>query len=133
MIKKSYPPLPAETEQLASEVVDAAYTVHKTMGPGLLESVYETCLARELTLRGIVVQRQVAVALEYKGEALPAHLRLDMLVGEQVILELKCVREIEKVHQAQILSYLKLASKRLGFLLNFHVAYMKDGIHRFIL
>ena len=131
-MKKSYPPIPAETERIASELIDAAVTVHRTMGPGLLESVYEACLIRELSLRSIAVQRQVPVPLEYKGEVLPSQLRLDLLVENSIIVELKCVHELEKIHDAQLLSYLKLASKRLGFLLNFHVGYMKDGIRRLI-
>lgn len=131
-MKKSYPPIPAETERIASELIDAAVTVHRTMGPGLLESVYEACLIRELSLRSIDVQRQVPVPLEYKGEVLPSQLRLDLLVENSIIVELKCVHELEKIHEAQLLSYLRLASKRLGFLLNFHVGYMKDGIRRLI-
>lgn len=129
---KYYPPLPVEMERIATELIDAAVTVHRTMGPGLLESVYEACLIRELRLRSIEVQRQVPVSLVYKGEVLPSPLRLDLLVENSIIIELKCVTELEKIHEAQLLSYMKIASKRLGFLLNFHVAYMKDGIRRFI-
>jgi GxxExxY protein len=126
-------PLPAETEQLASQIVDACIVVHRMMGPGLLESVYEECLCRELTLRDISFKRQVSVPLQYKGIELPAILRLDLMVEEQIILELKCITAFEPVHTAQLLSYMRLASKRLGFLLNFHVAYMKAGIRRLIL
>lgn len=132
-MKKSYAPLPSGTERLAREIVDACYVVHHEMGPGLLESIYEECLHYELTSRKLAVQRQVQVPLQFKGNRLPATLRLDLMVEDTVILELKCVRAFEPVHTAQLLSYLRLTSKRLGFLLNFHVASFSSGIKRLIL
>lgn len=115
-MKRSFSPLPDKTERLASQIVDACYTVHREMGPGLLESVYEDCLCREFNLRRIPYGRQVPVPLKYKGAEISSPLRLDILVDDAVILELKCVHAFEPVHAAQILSYLRLASKPLGFL-----------------
>ena len=103
------------------------------MGPGLLESVYEECLCRELAQRDISFARQVNVPLRYKGSDLATRLRLDLLVDDSIIVELKCVQAFEPVHAAQLLSYLKLASKPLGFLLNFHVANIGYGIKRYIM
>ncbi len=132
-MKKFYSPLPAELERLAAEIVDACYTVHCEMGPGLLESVYEACLCRELEIRSIPLKRQVPITLTYKSVDLAAKLRLDIVVADSIVLELKCVRTFEPIHTAQLLSYLRLTSKPLGFLLNFHVVNIKHGIRRYVM
>lgn len=113
--------------------MDAAYAVHKALGPGLLESVYELCLAHEVTKRGMMVERQLALSVVYDGIPLDGGLRLDMLVQECVIVEIKAVETILPVHKAQLLTYLKLSGYRLGLLVNFNVPLIKDGISRIIL
>ncbi|HJV90239.1 MAG TPA: GxxExxY protein [Holophagaceae bacterium] len=120
-------------EELAATIVDSAIKVHRSLGPGLLENVYEVCLIRELTTRGLKVQRQVSLPVFYEGLELDAGLRLDLLVEGDVVIELKAVEAILPVHHAQLLTYLKLADKRLGFLINFNSPVLKDGIHRRIL
>lgn len=122
-----------ELDALARIVVDAAFKVHKTLGPGLLESVYELCLAHELTKRGVEVARQVPVPILYDGERLEAGLRLDLLVGRAIVVEVKAVEKDLPVFKAQLLTYLKLTGKRLGFLINFNVPIIKDGIRRLAL
>lgn len=124
--------LTPELEAIATQIVDAAFKVHSTLGPGLLESVYETCLAHELTKRGFKVQRQVVVPLIYDGVKLDAGLRLDLLVEDQIIIELKAVEKMIPIFEAQVLTYLKLSGKRLAFLINFNVPVIKQGIKRFI-
>ena len=118
--------------QLSGEILDAAITVHKEIGPGLLESVYELCLVRELQLRNIYVEHQVPVPLFYKGEVLNKDFRIDILVEHEIIIELKAVEFIIPVHEAQIISYLKLTNKRLGFLINFNVQLLKEGFKRYV-
>ena len=122
----------AEFEQggLTESIIGAAIEVHSVLGPGLLESVYQQALQRELTLRAIPFSGQIEVPLTYKGEALPASLRLDLLVDSRVVVEIKSVASIEPVHVAQLLTYLKLARVRTGLLLNFNVVRLKDGIKR---
>jgi GxxExxY protein len=121
-----------EYNRLAKQIVDSSYHVHLEMGPGLLESVYEFCLADELRSRGIFVQEQVCIPLVYKGRNLNKDFRLDLLVEKEIIIELKAAEYILPVHEAQIISYLKLADKRLGFLINFNVQLIKDGLRRFV-
>ena len=121
-----------ELNILSSQIVDACVNVHKEMGPGLMESVYEYCLLKEFELRGIDAKNQVSVPLFYRGELLTKDYRIDILVEDEIVLELKSVDIILPVHEAQIISYLKLADKRLGFLLNFNVDLMKNGIKRFV-
>jgi len=118
--------------EISKIIVDACYSVHKEMGPGLLESVYEFCLLKELSLQGVYVQSQVSIPLIYKGFELSKDFRIDILVENEIILELKAVDLIIPVHKAQIISYLKLADKRLGFLINFNVPLIKDGIQRIV-
>ncbi len=118
--------------RLSGQILDAAITVHKEMGPGLLESVYELCLLKELQYRNVFVEHQVAVPLFYKGEDLKKDFRLDLLVSKQIIIELKAVDYILSVHEAQIISYLKLTNMKLGFLINFNVPLLKDGFKRFV-
>lgn len=125
-----YAPLPDHLQDLARVVVDGAFRVHTALGPGLLESVYEACLVHELDKRGIPVQRQVPMPVHYDGLRFDAGFRLDLLVDQQLIVELKAVEQVLPVHQAQLLTYLKLADLRLGLLLNFNVARIKDGITR---
>lgn len=117
---------------LSKEILDAAITVHKEMGPGLMESVYELCMLKELQLRDIFVQNQVPIPLLYKGEQLNKDFRIDLMVENEIVIELKAVDILLPVHDAQIISYLKMANKNLGFLINFNVTLLKDGFHRFV-
>ena len=119
-------------EELTYEIRGAAMEVHRELGPGLLESVYERCLCHELKLRNIAFQSQLTLPLRYKGDVLESGLRIDVLVAGRVVLELKSVDKLLPVHDAQILTYLKLAKKRLGLLINFNVPLIKDGIRRFV-
>jgi GxxExxY protein len=126
-------PLSNEEERIAKSIVNAAFTVHKALGPGLLESIYEVCFCHELTKLGLSCRRQVALPIVYDGIRFDEGLRLDVLVNELVICELKAVVEMNPVLMAQLMSQLKLANKRLGFLINFNVAMIKSGIKRVIL
>ncbi len=128
-----FKPLSKREEEIAKIIVDAAYCVHKKLGPGLLEKVYEACFCYELTKRYISYRRQVEVPIVYDGITLEEGLRLDVLVEDLIICELKAVDNMNPVWDAQILSHLKMTSKRLGFLINFNERYIKDGIKRFIL
>jgi GxxExxY protein len=125
--------IPAETDQLASACVDSALKVHRALGPGLLEQVYERCLVYELKKREIACVRQLAVPIYYEGMKLDSDLRIDVLVGDRVVVELKAVEAVLPVHRAQVLTYLKLTGHRLGLLINFNVPVIKDGIHRIAL
>jgi GxxExxY protein len=129
----SFTPLSDHEEGIAQKIVDAAYTVHKTLGPGLLERVYEVCFCHELSNRGLAYQRQVDIPIVYDGIVFDEGLRLDVFVEELIICELKAVDEMNPLWEAQLLSYLKLTGKRLGFLINFNVAIIKKGIKRIIL
>ena len=121
-------------EELTEKVIGAAIEVHRALGPGLLESAYEECLCRELDLRGLAFQRQVPLPVEYKGVKLDCGYRLDLVVQEAVILELKCVDHILPVHEAQLFTYLKLTGKRIGLIINFNVAVLvRGGIVRKVL
>lgn len=131
-IRKSYLALSQREEELGRAVVDCAYKVHKSLGPGLLERVYEICFCIELEKKGIVYKRQTDVPIVYDGITLNEYLRLDVLVEDTVICELKSA-EYNPVWDAQLLSYLKIVNKRLGFLINFNVPYIREGIRRFIL
>ncbi len=126
-------PLPLGHEKIAKIIVDSAFAVHKTLGPGLLENVYEPCFCHELGKRGATFQRQVAVPIVYDGIKFGEALRLDVLVENLVICELKVVDALMPVHLSQLLTYLKLTEKRLGFLINFNVTVVKYGIKRVIL
>jgi len=126
-------PIPAGVEEIARQVVDAPFNVHKILGPGLLESVYETCLDYELTKRRIPFRRQVVVPILYDGVTLDADLRIDLLVADCLIVEIKAVEREHPVHVAQLLTYLKLTGHRLGLLLNFNVPLIKNGIKRVVL
>ena len=118
--------------EISAQVVDACYHLHKELGPGLFESVYEVCLTQELTSRGLIAERQVSIPINYKGMKFEEGFRADILVNNAVILELKSVSKLSLVHKKQLLTYLKLSDKNLGLLLNFGAHLMKDGIHRII-
>jgi GxxExxY protein len=118
--------------QLSSIILDAAIVVHKEMGPGLLEGVYQHCMIKELRTRQLNINTMVPVPLHYKGEALNKDYVIDILVEDEIILELKAIEGILAVHEAQIISYLKLANKRLGFMINFNVPLLKQGFKRYV-
>ena len=120
-------------EMVATNIVDAAYSVHKALRPGLLEKIYEACFCHELTKRGITYQRQVDIPVEYDGIIFDEGLRLDVIVEDLIICEIKAVDKINPVYEAQLLSYLRLTGKRIGFLINFNVPVIKNGIKRIIL
>jgi GxxExxY protein len=124
--------IPEQTEAVASAVIDAAMAVHRALGPGLLELVYEVCLCHELSKRGVAFQRQVAFQVEYGGVRLDAGLKLDVWVEQVVIVKLKSVERMIPLYEAQLLTYLKLTGNRLGLLLNFNVPLLKDGIKRLV-
>ena len=125
--------LPEDIDTVARSTVDCAFRVHQQLGPGLLESVYEVCLAHELTKAGLRFERQLALPVVYDGLKLEAGLRLDFLIENMLVVELKAVEQLLPVHQAQVLTYLKLSSKRLGLLINFNTPLFKDGIRRLAL
>jgi GxxExxY protein len=122
-----------EMDQTARRIVDAAFKVHSTLGPGLLETVYEICLSHELDRRGLKVARQRTLPIEYDGIRIESGFRLDLLVEDRVIVEIKTVEALMPVHHAQLLTYLKLTGLRLGLLINFNVPMIKDGIKRIVL
>jgi len=117
---------------LSSKIIGAAIEVHKALGPGLLESAYEECLCHELHLRGLSFERQIPLPIVYKGVKLDCGYRLDIIVENAIILELKSCEKIEPIHQAQLLTYLKLTGHNLGLLLNFNTPIMRDGIVRIV-
>lgn len=118
---------------LSKEIIGAAIEVHRQLGPGLLESAYESCLAHELTLRQIPFERQKPLPIVYKDTKLDVGYRLDLLVDDLVIVELKAIDKLLPIHEAQIITYLKLTNRKLGLLLNFNVRMMKNGIKRVVL
>jgi GxxExxY protein len=122
-----------QEEYLAKQIVDIAFKIHKALGPGLLESVYAKCFCYELFIRKINYQQQKEVPIEYETITIDGGLRLDLLIEDLIVVELKAQENFHPVWEAQILSYLKLTGKRLGFLINFHVPLVKDGIKRMIL
>jgi len=122
----------AREEVIGKAVLDAAIRVHSELGPGLLESTYEVCLFQELLSRGFRLERQVNLPVRYRGIRIDAGYRLDLLIEQLVVVELKVVDRFRQVHLAQVLSYLKLGNFTLGYLLNFNVAHMRDGIRRVV-
>jgi GxxExxY protein len=124
-------PMP-RVNQVSGAVVSAAMRVHSLLGPGLLESAYQACLAQELRKRGLMVEMQVGLPVVYEGEKLDLGYRIDLLVEDLVIVEIKCVEAIHPVHEAQLLSYLRLSGKNVGLLINFHVARLREGIKRMV-
>jgi GxxExxY protein len=129
-MRKRKEPIPEKTNRLSSVIVDSALTVHRTLGPGLLERVYEQCMIHELTLRGIKIESQVHLPVDYKGLRIAEALRIDILVEGLIVIEVKAVEAILPVHEAQLLTYLKLSNHRLGLLINFNSPLIKDGIKR---
>jgi GxxExxY protein len=125
--------LPEGVNRISGAVVDCAISVHRELGPGLLESVYELCLARELLGRGLLAERQVSLPVVYKGELLEGGLRLDLLVERAVVVEIKAADRVLPIHRAQMLTYLRLGRFRVGLLINFNSAPLKDGIQRIVL
>ena len=121
-----------DVDLLVDEVLDGAFEVHRTLGPGLLESVYEMALMQELRSRGLKVRRQIPIPISYKGEKLDIGFRIDLLVEDCLLVELKSVEQIHIVHRRQVLTYLRVLDYRIGLLLNFGAAWMKDGIVRII-
>lgn len=121
-----------EYDSISGEIIDACISVHRIMGPGLLESVYEKCLMKEFELRGVKAVSQATVPLIYKGFELSKEFKIDILVENEIILELKSVEAMLPVFEAQLISYLRLNNKKLGFLINFNVPLVKSGIKRYV-
>lgn len=126
-------PIAEDVEKVASDVIEAAFRVHRALGPGLLESVYEACLCYELSKLKVPFQHQVDLPVQYESVRLESGLRIDLLVGDCVVVELKAVEKILPLHKAQLLTYLKLTNNRLGLLINFNTQLLKDGIDRVVL
>ncbi|MEW6609153.1 MAG: GxxExxY protein [bacterium] len=121
-----------EINQITEKIIGAAIEIHKTLGAGLLESAYEECLCYELSILGLHFKRQVELPVRYKGVRLDCGYRLDLLVEEEVVVELKTVEQLLPIHEAQLLTYLKMINKRVGLLINFNVPVLKDGIKRIV-
>ena len=130
---KNFEPLPTEVEAVATATVDAAYKIHKALGPGLIESVYELCLAHELRKRGFGVRTQLDLPIRYDGITIRSGLRPDMLIAGDLIVEVKAVERMHPIYVAQMLTYLKLMNRRLGLLINFNVPVISQVIKRVIL
>lgn len=126
---EEHEPLPQETERVAQGIIDAAFAVHRTLGPGLLESAYEACLSHELERRGHAVLKQIGMPVIYDTVKLDAGYRVDLIVDDVVIVEAKAIESLASIHEAQLLTYLRLSHRRLGLLINF----LKNGIRRMIL
>lgn len=123
---------PEELNVVSGQIVDSAMTVHSELGPGLLESTYSTCLAHELRSRSIQVRKDVPVPINYRGVLIRIGYKIDLLVADAVVVELKVVRILHPVHEAQLLSYLKLSGCRVGLLINFNVTHLRDGLKRLV-
>ncbi len=123
-------PIPEQVNKITHSILDASYEVHTVIGPGLLESIYETCLAYELREKGHLVEKQVNLPVIYKGIHMDAGLRMDLIVDGSVIIEIKAVDTLLPIHEAQLLTYLKLTGYRVGLLMNFNSCHLKDGIKR---
>jgi GxxExxY protein len=130
---KKYEPVSPKTNEVSKKVVGAAFSVHKKLGPGLLENVYELCLAHELVKQGIETKRQVGLPVLYDDVKIDAGFRLDLVVDGCLVVELKSVEALLPIHEAQVLTYLKLSGFRLGLLINFNVKFLKEGIKRIVL
>jgi GxxExxY protein len=118
--------------QVTDAIIGSAIEVHRTLGPGLLESIYEECLAVEMSFRGLCFVRQLPVPIEYKGRRVGTDLKIDLWVEECVIVELKAIEKLMPVHDAQVLTYLRLTNRQVGLLINFHVPLLRDGIRRLV-
>jgi GxxExxY protein len=123
----------ADRDPMTGEIIGAAIKVHRILGPGLLESTYEECLCHELSKRDIEFRRQILIPIQYEDVLLSAHYRIDLLVEDRVILELKTVEKLDQIHRAQLLTYMRHARKPIGLLVNFNVPLLRDGIERLIL
>lgn len=130
--RKEFEPISDELEKIGEKIVHAAYTVHKELGPGLLEKIYEACFCYELNNLGLNVKRQINVPIKYDDLEFEEGLRLDVLVEDKIICELKAVDDVNPLWEAQTISYLKLADKRLGYLINFNVKNIGKGIKRYV-
>jgi len=126
-------PVPEAVNRVGRSVMDGAFTVHRALGPGLLESVYEACLAEELRLAGLRVERQVGVPVSYGEARMDVGYRLDLLVEQTVIVEVKSIDALASIHTAQVLTYLRFSGVRLGYLINFNTMRLKDGFRRLVL
>ena len=130
--KKTFLPIPPDVEHVGKVVLDAAYKVHTVLGPGLLESVYQTAMKHVVTTNHALVETEVKLPIMFEGVKLESALRIDMLVEKCVIAELKSVETMNPVYEAQLMTYLRLSKTRLGFLINFNVPHLKDGIKRIV-
>ena len=126
-------PLPATTERVGRAVLNAAFAVHKALGPGLLESVYEACLAEELQQAGLAVERQAGIPVTYGAVRMDVGYRLDLLVERAVVVEIKSIDALASIHTAQVLTYLRFSGVRLGYLINFNTIMLKQGLRRLVL
>jgi GxxExxY protein len=122
-----------QTNEITEQIIGAAIEAHRVLGPGLLESAYEECLCHELKLRGMSFERQRLLPVEYKGITLDCSYRIDLLVGNTIVVEIKAVSDIEPIHEAQLLTYLRLGGWKTGLLINFNVPVLKNGIRRRVL
>ncbi len=129
-MNKNYEPIDEETEAIASKAIEAAFRVHRELAPGLLESVYELCFCYELKQLGLKYERQKPVDINYKGQTFHNTFRADVIVEKEIIFEIKSVEKVHPLYEAQLLTYLKLTGYRLGFIVNFNVPKLKDGIFR---
>jgi GxxExxY protein len=129
----SFQPIPADVERIGKVVLNAAYKVHTTLGPGLLESVYQTSMKHVIEKSGVAVKTDIKLPIIFEGTKLDSGLQLDLLVEKCVIVELKSVERMNLLYEKQVLTYLRLSRLRLGFLINFNVAYLKDGIKRLVI
>ena len=132
-MKKKFEPISPDLERIGKKIVDAAYTVHKNLGPGLLEKVYEICFCYELEKRGLKYKRQIDIPIVYDELQFNEGLRLDVFVEEKVICEIKAIETVNPVWDAQVLSHMRLLKKRLGFLINFNVPNIGNGLKRFVI
>lgn len=130
--KKIYQPIPAETEKVGKLVLDAAFKVHTVLGPGLLESVHQIAMKHVLTTGGTLAETELKLPIQFEGVELESALKIDMLVAKCVIAELKSVEKMHPIFEAQLITYLRLSKVRLGFLINFNVPHLKDGIKRIV-
>lgn len=126
-------PLPAATERVGRAVLNAAFAVHKALGPGLLESVYETCLAEELQQAGLAVERQAGIPITYGEVRMDVGYRVDLLVERAVVVEIKSIDALASIHTAQVLTYLRFSGARLGYLINFNTVMLRNGLRRLVL
>ena len=130
MATRAFPAI--RVNQVTGAIVSAAMKVHSVLGPGLLESAYQACLAHELRRRGLQVATQLGLPVVYEGEKLELGYRIDLLVENAVVVEIKCAEAIHPVYEAQLLSYMRLSGRQVGLLINFHVAHLRDGIKRMV-